>query len=89
MGIRYLKKHACLEGRIGAEDAEGLSHWLRDHPRPAVHLGKCTHVHAAALQVLLARRPVLVAPPPAGWLHDVLQHHHLHDPIHHTQGAQA
>lgn len=68
MGIRYLKKHAALEGHVSVDDAEGLSNWLRAHPAPAVHLGKCDSVHAAALQVLMALRPRVVAPPADAWL---------------------
>lgn len=72
MTIRYLKKHAALEDVVTVEEAEGLQTWLRAQPRPAVHLGKCTHLHSAALQVLLALNPRLVAPPPQRWLAQVL-----------------
>lgn len=68
MAIRYLKKHAALEGVVGPEDAEALSDWLRAQPAPAVHLGKCEQVHAAVLQVLLALRPRLAAAPAERWL---------------------
>ena len=63
MPIRYLKRHAALEDRVSVEDAEGLQRWLGEQARPAVHLGKCQHVHAAVLQVLLALRPTVTAPP--------------------------
>jgi hypothetical protein len=63
MAIRYLKKYAALEGIVAVEDAEALAQWLQQQPAPAVHLGKCEHLHAAVLQVLLALRPrVTVAP---------------------------
>jgi hypothetical protein len=68
MGIRYLKKHAVLEGVVSVEDAEALMQWLRAQPSPAVHLGKCEHLHAAVLQVLLALRPRIVAAPVDPWL---------------------
>ena len=68
MAIRYLKKHAALEGVVSVEEAEALMQWLRMQQRPAVHLGRCEHVHAAALQVLLAIKPKVVAPPPHSWL---------------------
>jgi hypothetical protein len=68
MAIRYLKKHAALEGVVTVEDAENLMHWLRAQARPAVHLGRCEHLHAAALQVLLALRPKIVAAPADPWL---------------------
>lgn len=63
MAIRYLKTYAALEGQVTAEDAETLQHWLQAHKQPRVHLGKCEHVHAAVLQVLLALRPG-IAPRP-------------------------
>ncbi len=72
MGIRYLKKYAALEGVVSVEDAEGLGQWLQAQHRPAVHLGKCAHVHSAVLQVLLALRPRVMAPPPQAWLAAVL-----------------
>ncbi len=68
MAIRYLKKHAALEGVVTVEDAEGLLQWLRAQATPAVHLGRCEHLHAAALQVLLALRPRVVAVPADRWL---------------------
>ena len=72
MPIRYLKKHAALEGLVTAEDAEALSNWLRDQNTPAVHLGKCEQVHAAVLQVLLALSPRISAPPADPWLAQAL-----------------
>lgn len=63
MSIRYLKNHAALSGSVSADDAEALAQWLRQHSLPAVHLGRCEHVHSAVLQVLLALRPKLRAAP--------------------------
>jgi hypothetical protein len=68
MTVRYLKKHAALEGVVSVEDAETLAQWLQKQPVPTVHLGKCEHLHAAALQVLLALRPRISAPPADPWL---------------------
>jgi hypothetical protein len=68
MAIRYLKKHAALEGVVTVEEAESLLQWLRQQSHPAVHMGKCEHLHASALQVLLALKPRLVAPPAGPWL---------------------
>jgi hypothetical protein len=72
MPIRYLKKHAALEGHVSVDDAEALAQWLRRQGRPAVHMGRCDQVHAAVLQVLLALRPALVAPPANPWLAQAL-----------------
>ena len=73
MPVRYLKKHAALEAVVTVEDAEELTQWLRQQAAPAVHLGKCEHVHGAVLQVLLALKPSLCAPPVDRWLAAVLK----------------
>jgi hypothetical protein len=72
MTIRYLKKHAALEGHVTVDDAQGLAEWLARQAAPAVHLGKCEHLHGAVLQVLLAFRPKLAAAPADPWLASVL-----------------
>ena len=72
MPIRYLKKHAAFDGVVTVEDAEDLTRWLQQQAAPAVHLGKCDHVHGAVLQVLLALQPKLCAPPADPWLSAVL-----------------
>jgi len=72
MSIRYLKKYAALEGVVGVDDAETLAQWLQKQARPAVHLGRCEHVHGAVLQVLLACGARLAAPPPDPFLAAVL-----------------
>jgi hypothetical protein len=73
MPIRYLKKHAALEGQVSVEDAEALAQWLQQQPSPAVHLAKVEHVHAAVLQVLMALKPRVVAWPADPWLAGALQ----------------
>lgn len=45
---------AELVGAITVEDAEPLSSWLREHPRGKVAVRRCTALHTAALQALLA-----------------------------------
>jgi hypothetical protein len=80
MTVRYLKKHAALEGVVTVEEAEGLLQWLRQQTRPAVHLGKCEHLHASALQVLLALQPRVVAAPSAPWLAAALGLHTVGEP---------
>jgi hypothetical protein len=73
MTIRYLKRHAALEGHVAVEDAETLAQWLRAQAAPAVHLGKCEQVHGAVLQVLLALRPRVTAAPADPWLAALLK----------------
>jgi hypothetical protein len=72
MTVRYLKKHAALDGVVGVEEAETLAQWLQKQAAPAVHLGKCEHLHAAVLQVLLVLRPRVAAAPADPWLAGVL-----------------
>ena len=73
MTIRYLKKYAALEGHVAVDDAEALAQWLRRQAAPAVHLGKCEHVHGAVLQVLLAWRPRVTVAPADPWLAALLR----------------
>ena len=54
---------ATLSGVVGVEDAEPLAQWLRDTARPRVRLADCAHLHTAALQALLAARPVVSSVP--------------------------
>ncbi len=72
MTIRYLKKHAALEGHVAVDDAEALAQWLLLQRDPAVHLGRCDGVHGAVLQVLLALRPAVKAMPADPFLVAVL-----------------
>jgi hypothetical protein len=73
MAIRYLKKYAALEGVVSVDDAEALVQWIQKQPSPAVHLGKCEHVHGAVLQVLMALRPRIAALPADPLLAAVLE----------------
>ena len=76
MSIRYLKKYAALEGHVAVDDAEALAQWLQKQPAPAVHMGKCEHVHGSVLQVLLAVGPKVVALPADAALAGVLRRLH-------------
>lgn len=60
-----------LEGQVTVDDAEGLFAALR--AARVVDLAACEHIHAAALQVLLALRPRLAAPPADPWLRAALE----------------
>lgn len=73
MSIRYLRKYAALEGTVSCEDAETLAQWLQKQALPTVDLGKCEHLHGAALQVLLALRPKIRAAPADPWLAKLLR----------------
>jgi anti-anti-sigma regulatory factor len=61
-----------LAGQVTVEDAEALMHALRASDAPSVDLSACEHLHAAAIQVLLALRPRLISAPADAWLRAAL-----------------
>lgn len=63
MPVQYKKTVAQLTGSCTVEEAEGLVEWLAANPRGRVNLRDCEHLHTAVLQVLLALRPPVSAPP--------------------------
>lgn len=63
MPIRYTRRIVYFEGRCAVEEALGLVDQLRRHPRVPLSLAKCTDMHTALLQVLLAFRPRITASP--------------------------
>lgn len=75
MSIRYLKTHAALEGTVSVEDAEALAQWLQARKSPKVHLGRCEHLHTAALQALLVFKPRVIAAPSDPFLEGLLARH--------------
>lgn len=63
MAIRYARTHAHFEARCAVEEALDLVQFLTKHPRAKVSLAKCTGVHGALLQVILAFRPTIASLP--------------------------
>ena len=59
MPLKLHTRTAVLSGVVTVEEAGDLAEWLRRTPRPAVNLARCTHLHTAALQALLASGPVV------------------------------
>lgn len=76
MPIEYKRNQALFRDIATVEEAEGLLEWLHRKPTAKLHLGACTHLHPANLQVLMAaQRRVAVWPADAGlraWLETVL-----------------
>jgi hypothetical protein len=68
MPVQLGKRTATLSGAISIEDVEPLAAWLRETRRPSVNLRRCTLMHTAALQALLAARAVVSVPPAEGFL---------------------
>ena len=73
MPIVYKKNQALFEGVATVEEAEGLLQWLQNKPHAAVHLGACSHLHPANLQVLMAAGNRVAAWPADAGLHSWLE----------------
>ena len=77
MPIKQKGSVLTLEGVIGVEDAENLYGMLRELELPKVNLGRCYHVHAAVLQLLLGFNVKITKYPKnkqfEGWLKNSLQ----------------
>ncbi len=54
MPIEYSEELAHLSGTVSVEEAESLLQWIQQYPHGKAALSGCSHIHAAALQVLMA-----------------------------------
>ena len=63
MAIQYKKNAAHFDGNISVEDAEELLGWIQKNPKSKADFTRCTHLHAANLQVLMAARMAVSAWP--------------------------
>jgi hypothetical protein len=63
MAIQYKKNTALFDGDISVEEAEELLGWLQKNPKSKADFSRCTHLHAANLQVLMAARTAVAAWP--------------------------
>jgi len=54
---------AVFSGACAPEEADGLLEWLRNTPAPSADLSGCAGLHTALLQLLLAGRVAIAAPP--------------------------
>jgi hypothetical protein len=77
MAIKYKKNLAVFSDVVTVEEAEGLLEWLQKKGAARVDLSACTHVHPAALQVLMTGKPVISVWPTdtglASWLASALK----------------
>ena len=63
MSVRLDDGVVRLDGDCAVEHAETLLGLLQDNPAAAIDLHRCTRLHLAVAQVLLAaRRPIAVLP---------------------------
>jgi len=76
MPISYKKTVAVLEGHCGIDEAETLLGWLLENPKGKLNLKRCSHLHTAVLQVMMALSPKVSAwpedPTIATWLQPLL-----------------
>jgi hypothetical protein len=63
VSLQLGSRTAVLEGVVTVEEAEPLADWLRRTSAPRVNLRKCTHLHTAVLQCLLAAGVTISVPP--------------------------
>lgn len=63
MPLMLGSRTAVLEGAVTVEDAETFTAWLRQTPAARVNLRKCTHLHTAVLQAMLAAGVKVSVPP--------------------------
>lgn len=57
-----------LEGKCPVEDAEPLLQLLQSTPAAHCDLTRCSHLHTAVVQVILAARPPLIGPCGDAWV---------------------
>jgi hypothetical protein len=63
------ERSATLSGVISIEQVEQLAAWLGERARPpAINLRRCTHLHTAVLQALMAARVKISVPPEDSFL---------------------
>ncbi len=63
MPIEYKKNQATFLDVASVEEAEPLLAWLQEKKKPKVDLARCTHIHPANLQVLMALNTKIVSWP--------------------------
>lgn len=76
MPMLYMDGLASATEVVAVEEAEEMLSWFQAHPGARVDLTACTHLHAAALQVLMAAQPAVTGWPAneglAAWLMSAL-----------------
>lgn len=65
MAVQYRpdEHRITISGVIGVEEAEELCQLLAENPGAPLNLAECQHLHTAVLQVLMAARCTVAAPP--------------------------
>ena len=68
MSVRRENGSIVLKGICPVEDAEPLLQMLQATPAAPCDWTRCSHLHTAVLQVILAARPILVGPCGDSWI---------------------
>ena len=68
MPLQIENSQAVIDGVCGPEDALELVEWLQEREQAEIDLGRCTHLHAAALQALMSARVVVTRLPEDAFL---------------------
>jgi hypothetical protein len=63
MAIVYKKNVAIFDDAVSVEEAEDLLDWIQKNPKGKADFSRCTHLHAADLQVLMAAKIAVAAWP--------------------------
>ena len=63
MPFSYENGLALAKGVIGVEEAETLLQWRKANPAGMIDLSQCSHLHTAALQVVMATKIKVAAVP--------------------------
>ena len=68
MPIRFEDQTARFDSACSVDEAIPLAEWLAATEAPRVDLGRCTGLHTALLQVLMAARAPVAAEPEDAFL---------------------
>lgn len=68
MPIRFEDDVAVFEGACAVDEAMGLAEWLDGRNGVRVDLGRCTGLHTALLQLLMAARVGIAVEPEDAFL---------------------
>lgn len=68
MPIRFVDDVAVFEGACAVDEAMELAGWLEGREGARVDLGRCTGLHTALLQLLMAARAAVAVEPEDAFL---------------------
>jgi hypothetical protein len=72
---RDTDRKIVLDGRCPVEDAEPLCQFLQAKPDALCDWSRCSHLHTAVIQVIMAARPALAGPCGDAWIEEWVAQH--------------